>query len=146
MIQLYLLSIVLNGLAGFLLVSGDAIEGGSTASGGSRFSLSSGGLRLVLGILTAITGILKLLLPVHPEGSKPIYVLGDLLPALAGIGAGFILIFGFYRKSPAGSDSTDTEGKIDRIGDTLLQNKKIAGITLLAISVLHFIFANALFL
>jgi len=144
--QLYLLSIVLNGLAGFLLVSGDAIEGGSTAGGGSRFSLSSGGLRLVIGILTAITGILKFLLPAHPDGSKPIYILGDLLPALAGIGAGFILIFGFYRSSPAGSDITDSEGKIDRLGDTLLQNKKAAGIALLLISILHFIFADALFL
>ena len=139
MIQLYLLSIVLNGLTGFLLVFGDAIEGDSTASG-SRFSLSSGGLRLVLGILTAITGILKLLSPIMNK----IPILGDLLPALAGITAGFILIFGFYRENSAGKD--DTEGKLDRIGDAFLHYRRAAGIAILVITVLHFLFPTALFL
>jgi hypothetical protein len=138
MIQFYLLSIVLNGLIGFLLVFGDVIEGNSTANGFKLF-LSSWGLRLFLGILAAITGIMKLLSPVL--NGMPI--LGDIFPALAGLTAGFILIFGFYRENSAKSE---TEGTLDRIGDAFLQYKKVLGVVLIIIAVLHFLFPTALLL
>jgi len=137
MVQLYFLSIILNGFAGLLLVVGDKLESDSTAKG-IRLFLSSGGFRLVIGIIAAITGILKFLLPM----ARPL-ILGDMLPAVAGIAAGFILIFSFYRENSA---KHDDEGKLDRVGDTLLQYKKIAGIFLLAVAVLHFLFPTALFL
>jgi flagellar motor component MotA len=138
MVQLYFLSIILNTLAGFLLVFGDVIEGDS-ATKSIRLFLSSGGLRLALGILATITGILKFLSPINNKTP----ILGDMLPALAGIAAGFIFIFGFYREysSKSGDDSN-----LDRIGDALLQYKKAAGILLLAVAVLHFLFPTALFL
>jgi len=135
--QLYFLSIILNGLVGFLLVFGEITEGTSTAKGVKLFFSSWGG-RLVLGIAAAIIGVLKLLLP-----KKGPSILGDMLPALAGIAAGFILIFGFYRENSAKSDD---EGTLDRVGDTLLHYKKIAGIVLLAVAALHFLFPTALFL
>jgi len=133
MVQLYLLSIILNGLIGFFFVFEDAMESNST---GKSFR-SSWGFRFVLGILAAITGVLKILSPMKTA------ILGDLLPALAGIIAGYILIFGFYREN---STKTGAEGKFDRIGDTFLSNKKIVGIALLIISLLHFLFPTALFL
>jgi len=139
MVQLYLLSIVLNGLIGFLLVFGDVIEGSPTANGFKSF-LSSWGFRLVLGILAAITGVLKFLSPIMNK----MPILGDMLPALAGLAAGFILIFGFYRENSA--QNSDTEGKLDRIGDAFLHYKKIIGIALLVIAALHFLFPTALFL
>jgi len=139
MIQLYLLSIVLNGLSGFILLFGEAIEGDSTANS-SKFSISSWGFRLILGILTGITGILKLLSPVMNK----MPILGDMLPGLAGIGAGFILIFGFYRENSTRNE--EAEGRLDRIGDTFLHYKKVAGITLLIVAALHFMFPTALFL
>ncbi|MDR2922506.1 MAG: hypothetical protein LBU85_04075 [Treponema sp.] len=139
MVQLYLLSIVLNGFTGFLLVFGDMIEGGSTANGFKLF-LSSWGFRLVLGVLAAITGVLKFLSPIMNK----MPILGDMLPALAGIAAGFILIFGFYRENSAKSD--DSGGLLDRIGDTFLQYKKVVGVLLLIIAALHFLFPTALFL
>jgi flagellar motor component MotA len=135
--QLYLLSINFNGLIGFLLVFGEITEGTSTAKGFKLFFSSWGG-RLVLGIIAAITGILKLLLPM-----KGPPILGDMLPALAGIVAGFILIFGFYRENSA---KHDNPGSLDRVGDALLHYKKIVGIVLLAVALLHFLFPNALFL
>jgi hypothetical protein len=138
MVQLYFLSIILNGLAGLLLVFGDTIESDSTAKGIRAF-FSSGGFRLVLGILAGITGILKLLSPINNR----IPILGDLLPALAGIAAGFILIFGFYRENSVKSDNA---GNLDRVGDMFLHYKKIAGIALLAVAALHFLFPTALFL
>jgi hypothetical protein len=139
MIQLYLLSIILNGLIGFLLVLGDTLEGASPEKGFKMF-LSSWGFRLVLGILAAITGVLKFLSPIN--NTTPI--LGDMLPALAGLAAGFTLIFGFYRENSAKSGAAD--GKLDRVGDTFLQNRKVVGISLLVIAVLHFLFPTALFL
>ena len=139
MIQLYLLSIILNGLIGFLLILGDTIEVASQEKGFKLF-LSSWGFRLVLGILAAITGILKFLSPI----SNTTPILGDMLPALAGLAAGFTLVFGFYRENSTKSDSAG--GTLDRIGDTFLQYRKVLGISLLVISVLHFLFPTALFL
>ena len=136
MVQLYFLSIVLNGLTGLLLIFGDAIEGDTSAKGIKTF-LSSAGFRLVLGIAAAVTGILKFLSPVKT------LIFGDMLPALAGLAAGFILIFGFYRNSSAKSGD---EGNLDRVGDMFLHYKKIAGILLLAVAALHFLFPEALFL
>jgi len=138
MVQLYFLSIILNALAGFLLVFGDVIEGDSAAKG-IRLFVSSGGFCLALGILAAITGILKFLSPINNKTP----ILGDMLPALAGITAGFILIFGFYRENSAKSGD---ESNLDRIGDALLHYKKAAGIVLLAVAALHFLFPTALFL
>ena len=138
MIQLYLLSVVFNGLIGFLLVFGDAEEDGSI-EGSMKFSLSSGSLRLIIGILATITGALKLFSPVQ----NTVYILGDLLPALACIAAGFILIFGFYRDH---SSKIDKEGHLDRIGDVFLRYKKSVGTALMVIAALHFLFPTALFL
>jgi len=135
MVQLYFLSIIFNAMAGLLFLFGDVIEGDSTTKG-IRLFISSG-FRLVLGILTAITGILKILSPFKT------LILGDIIPALAGIGAGFILIFGFYREN---SVKSDNEGDLDRIGDMFLHYKKIAGILLLVVAALHFLFPSALFL
>jgi hypothetical protein len=140
MVQLYFLSIILNVLTGFLLVFGDTIEGDSTAKSIRTF-ISTGGIRLVLGILAAITGVLKLLSPMFIGTKIPIFE--DMLPALAGIAAGFILIFGFYREN---SVKNNNEGNLDRVGDMFLHNKKVVGIVLLAVAVLHFLFPTALFL
>jgi hypothetical protein len=143
MIQLYLLAIILNGLIGFLFVLGDTVQDASTEKGFKNF-FSSWGFRLVLGILAAITGVLKLLLPMPNSEKTAIPILGDMLPALAGIVAGFILIFGFYRENS--TKSANVNGKLDLIGDTLLQYRKAVGISLLVIAVLHFLFPYALFL
>jgi len=142
MVQLYLLSIILNGLTGFLLIFGDPDKDESAsapASNGFKSFLSSWGFRLVVGILAAITGVLKFLSPINNKTP----ILGDMLPALGGLTAGFILIFGFYREN---STRSDTGGKLDQIGDTFLQYRKIAGVSLLVIAALHFLFPTALFL
>ena len=138
MIQLYLLSIVFNGLTGFLLMMGELGET-STIESNIKFSPFGGGFRLILGILTTLTGMLKLLSPV-----EKMPILGDFFPAMAGIAAGFILIFSFYREHS--TKVVDKDGKLDRIGDFLLQYKKMVGISLLVISGLHFLFPQAFLL
>ena len=132
-LPIYFLSIVLNGLVGFLFIFGDSQENGSSKVN-AKFSFGSDGFRLLLGILAMVVGILKLLLPVK------VFFLGDLLPALAGIVAGFVIIYGFYRER---ASSTADNGSFR---ETLLYHKKVVGIGLLVVAVLHFLFYRALFL
>ena len=135
MIQFYFLSIVLNALAGYLLISGE--EEGVLSFKGS-FSLKDETVKLVVGILTAGTGILKLLSSI--EGDLPI--LGDIVPAAAGFFAGFILIFEHYRNRSTLEETEQTE-KIDRL---LIRNKRIIGVAALIAAALHFIFPRVLLL
>jgi len=135
--QIFFLSIVFNGLTGFLFVFGDMGKDDSAESNG-KFSFVSDGFRLVIGILAGVTGILKLLIPMS---GMPI--LGDLLPAVAGIAAGFMLIFGFYREH---SSDGNAEGSINRFGEVILHYKKPIGVILLVSAALHFILPRAFLL
>ena len=142
MLQLYFLSILCTGLSGYILFTGESeeketIENSANAVG---FSIHNPTFHLILGIVSAATGVLKLLSPT--ENRIPIF--GDLVPALAGIAAGFILVFGTYRRGV--SSSHVEESKLDRLGDSLLRFRKVLGVGLLAIALLHFLFPQALFL
>jgi hypothetical protein len=136
MIQLYFLSVLCNGLSGYILFSGGEEE---SIEKSMRLSVNNPTFHLVLGILSAVIGFLKLLSPF--ENRLPI--LGDLVPALAGIIAGFILVFGMYRR---GTVSPEPEKSLDHIGENLLRIRKPLGIGLLAIALAHFLFPQALFL
>jgi hypothetical protein len=136
--QLYFLSILFNAVAGYLLISSGGRENESIEDG-MKFSPRSGAFRLVLGILTAGTGVLKLLSP-----TVGLPILGDLIPALAGMAAGFMLLFGYYREHS--SIAASAESGLDRMGETMLRYKKAAGILLIAVAALHFLFPQALFL
>jgi TctA family transporter len=92
--------------------------------------------RLVLGILTAVIGILKLLSPV--DGRAP--VVGDLIPALAGLGAGFFVLLGYYRNQ---SSLKDMDSKFT---GTALRNRKAMGFAALGAALLHFLFPQAFLL
>jgi len=138
MIQLYFLSILCNGVAGYLLFSMSEGEDSS-----SRFPINNPTFYLVLGILSAVTGILKLLSPI-PYGVnsvRGVLIFGDLIPAVAGIVAGIVFIFGLYRKEGAQSS-----GELDRIGTSLLALKKPIGMGLMATALIHFVFGQILFL
>ena len=128
MLQLYTLSVVCNLAAGFLLLYGD----------GEKSSSFSGGFRMIVGAVAAGVGLLKLFVPV---GRPPI--LGDLLPAVVGMAAGFALVYGFYRERGSASDSG---GRVDGLGDALLRRKKALGVAGVAVAALHFLFPGALFL
>ncbi|MDR1576317.1 MAG: hypothetical protein LBS37_09970 [Treponema sp.] len=140
MIQLYFLSILCNSLTAYILILDDTGEGASIADS-VQFSFRKGIFPLVLGILCALTGVLKLLSP--SQDSLPI--LGDLVPALAGLLAGFVLIFSYYREH-ASIGASASGGTLDRMGDAFLKYKKGLGFILLASAALHFLFPQALFL
>jgi hypothetical protein len=136
MIQFYFLSILFNLVSGYLLVT-DRTEAEESVENSLKFSVNAGTLKLILGILTALTGILKLLSSV--EGDVP--VAGDLLPALAGMAAGAVLVFSCYREQ----STLETEG-IEQPGEFILKYKKWIGIAAAASALLHFLFPKALFL
>jgi hypothetical protein len=152
MVQLIILSIAFNGFAGFLIIFGD-LGGTNSAEGDKKISFTGDGLGLVVGILAAVIGVIKLFAPARklvdlvgetPEKlPKSIPILGDFLPALAGLAAGYILIYGFYRKHSA---NVNAEEKINTFGDTFLQYKKAVGIVIMIIALLHFFFYGTLFL
>ncbi|MDR2178367.1 MAG: hypothetical protein LBP20_10070 [Treponema sp.] len=136
MIQFYFLSILLNAMAGFILFTNNGGEGADTTESEIRFSLRNETIRLVLGILGAVTGLLKLLSPV--QGDIP--VVGDLVPAVAGLVTGFILLFDYYH-----GRSFFEEGD-SRMTQIITVNRKWIGFAAMIIAALHFIFPRVLLL
>jgi hypothetical protein len=136
MIQIYFFSILFNGAAGFLLFSDTEDTKETDILKIDEFSfLRSPTVRITLGILASITGILKILAP--SPGNIP--VLGDILPALAGIFSGFILLFEFFTRSSSGASVPSSL-------QTVLRMKKRIGIGVMIIAALHLIFPGALLL
>ena len=141
MIQLYFLSILCNGLAGFVLFTGSDNLNDNYAETAPGIHLNTPTMHLILGILSAITAILKLLSPIPLASSHGIIILGDFIPALAGLAAGLMLIFGIYRQ-----DMSSKAGELDRLGVSLLAFRKPIGIGLFAAAAIHFLFPQILFL
>jgi hypothetical protein len=130
MIQIYFLSIFLNVLAGYVLVIGGEEEKADLGTK-FRFSINNETFRLILGALTVITGLLKLLSPV--QGDVP--VVGDLFSVFAGLAAGLILVFDFYR-----SRSSLVPEQLEKVGNFLLKSRKWIGFAVIAVAILHFMF------
>lgn len=143
MIQLYFLSILCNGITGYLLLSGK--EGEIEPP---QLPINTPTFYLVLGILSSITGILKLLSPI-PSGIdavRGVLIFGDLIPAAAGIASGIVLLFGLYRRGGGENSADENTGSLDRIGTSLLALRRPLGLALLGVALLHFIFGEILFL
>jgi len=135
MLQFYFLSIVLNALAGIILLSGE--EDGVLEFKGN-FSLKDETLKLIVGVLSLVTGLLKILSPL--EGDVPI--VGDLIPALVGLFAGAVLVFEYYRNRT----TLDVSEHTDNINRILVNNKRIIGVLALIAALLHFLFPKVLLL
>jgi uncharacterized membrane-anchored protein len=97
-------------------------------------------LRLILGIVSIITGLFKLLSVV--QGDVP--VIGDLIPALSGFASGSALVFEYYRARsslPQTSMDAPVPTTMERI---FVMHKKQIGFLALGTAVLHFLFPQAL--
>ncbi|MDR3333498.1 MAG: hypothetical protein LBT13_01230 [Treponema sp.] len=130
MVQIYFMSILFNGVAAYILIR----DPGKPERQGAFYNDTN---RLVIGVLTLVTGLLKLLSTV--QGDVP--VLGDIFPASAGLAAGFMLIFEYYRKKS--TMDSETARKIEGF---LNFNKKWIGFLVLGSAALHFLFPQALLL
>ncbi len=174
MLQFYFLSILLNVIAGLILIyatdftskntvlpenekndfenSSDSIEDSdkNTESDDSvfdkkiSFAINSKGtffddmtFRLVIAILSGLVGILKLLSTIQND----VPVIGDLIPAIAGLAACFALLVEYYIQK------STTEVKLPSVLNTVFINgRKYLGIFCIIAGVLHFIFPRVLFL
>ncbi len=136
MIQFYALSVFLTILAGYALVSRDAPSRG-TATDGIRSFLSDRIVRLILGIMSTSVGFFKLLAVMRGD----IPVVGDLLPAAAGMASGFTLLLEFYR------DSSEVKSElVARLEGLLLDRSRIIGVAAMVTGFVHFLFAQVIFL
>jgi TctA family transporter len=137
MMQLYFLSITLNILAGTALCA-DYFATRlrwfaplGPLAGGKRFST-------VVGALAAVAGFLKLLVRSAPND---VPVVGDLLPALAGLAMGASLLVQVLR------EKSDLPGEaISKVEKAALAYRVPLGLAGLAVAVLHFLLPGALFL
>ncbi|MCR4734241.1 MAG: hypothetical protein K5829_04435 [Treponema sp.] len=93
--------------------------------------------RLVLGILTGLTGILKFVSVIKTD----IPVIGDLLPAVIGIAGSFCLLLEYYLKTAT------IEVKLPEfLNNVFIKNSNVIGFLSIVIAVIHFIFPTVLFL
>lgn len=167
MLQFYFLSVLLNIVSGLIFLypsknSDDALssenpddnlfsdsmdsddENSSSDSSKEKKSrnleipfLEEPSFRLVLGILMLLTGLMKLLSPIQYD----VPVVGDLVPAVAGLAGGFSILLEWYRnKSVVGLNLPEI---IDRI---FVDGRKYLGIFCIAAGVIHFVFPRVLFL
>ena len=132
MLPVYSLSILLNGLAGFILIFGKE----EAETGALALSFNNETIRLIIGVLAFVTGILKILSPM-----KSILVVGDLFPALAGLAGGFILAFEFYIRR-----KTVHSLPAEQIGELIRKYRKITGLSCITAAALHLFFYPIIFL
>jgi hypothetical protein len=134
MLQFYFLSIFANILAGLTLTSEYFAEK-FKAFLPFKELFSKKNVKTTIGIAAFVVGFLKLLLPVQTV------VVGDLLPALAGLAMGAGLILGILRERANVSAET-----VDNLEKTVMTYRVPLGISGLVISALHFLLPRALFL
>jgi len=136
MAQFYLLS-VLTLIVGGALAASDFLG----AKIGSLSVLSDLAERrtfmLTVGILTAVVGIVKLFLRA-PADTVP--VAGDLLPAIAGIATGGIIVLGQTRSVETGEEFSSPPAR------SLVDYRNPIGLAGVLTGLAHFLFAGAVIL
>ena len=168
MLQFYFLSILLNLITGLILVyatnfmaekstavsvaddddstdeSDESAEESSEDAPKSAKSIFANPLffddstfRLVIAILSALVGLMKLLSTV--QGDMPL--IGDLIPAVAGIAGAFALLIEYY------SQKSDVSFNLPAfLTSIFVGGRKYLGIFCILAGFLHFIFPRVLFL
>jgi hypothetical protein len=123
MLQLYFLIIFCDAVSGIALLG--------AARGGTPFL--SGKNRFALGIVTVLVALLTLVSPVESD----IPVLGDLFPALAGLAAGFTLLYDSL------SPERGTEAPASVIAVLVSANRGRLGFLSITAAALHFLLPAA---
>ena len=144
MAQFYFLSVLLNILAGLILIFGKNLaeplaegeDDGESAITIGSFTLDNSGFRLIVGILCVFVALMKILSVF--KGDVP--VVGDLLPVLAGLISGASILLEYYIASS--EDEPLSETPIAK----LLEWRKYIGIGCIAVAILHFVFPQIIFL
>ena len=130
MIQIYFLSILTNVLGGLILSAEHYSERYPGFAAVRDFFSGKPGLRVTIGVVSFITGFLKLL--TVTKGDVP--VVGDLLPALSGLILGLGLLFERYKEK-----TTVPSKAIEKADNLLLRHKSIYGSVGIIVALLHFL-------
>jgi hypothetical protein len=138
MLQFYFLSVLANVVAGFTLTS-DYLADKFKAFLPFRDLLAKGNVRTTVGIFAFVVGFLKLL--IRPAPPADVLVVGDLLPALAGLAMGTALLLSMVKER--GSVSAEKVGDLEK---TVMTYRIPLGLAGLVIGALHFLIPGALFL
>lgn len=158
MAQFYFLSVLMNILAGLVLVFGinlvsqkydfDSLEEDSeddfNESAHAKvkktfgdLGLDSPSFRMVIGILCVFVALMKLLSVFRND----VPVVGDLLPAIAGFAGGISILLEYY------ISSTNSEIEInENIQKVFIDSRKGIGYFCFVIALIHFVFPQVLFL
>ncbi len=131
MFQLYLLTVLTNVLAGMALAGGFLSERFERFSEYTNF-MENRIYRLVLGGLSILIGIINLFSTYDGNAA----VIGNLLPSLAGIATGVLLIAEFFSagESDEPNKATEIAGKVGTFSGPYLT---IVGVASVVIGILH---------
>lgn len=124
--QFYFLSVLFNLLVGLSL----------TFSGVKFDALFPGKekvFKMVVGIATVFTGVMKFVFVVQPDW----VILGDFLPAIAGIVGGVCYIIDSYSQINENASSITMNSFFEKL---FVKGKKYIGVACIAVAVVHFIF------
>ncbi len=152
MVQFYCLSVVMNIFAGLILVYGIDLtqQGTSIVKSGTEDSLDEApkrskefkglenrSVRFLIGIISLLVGFAKLF---STYGS--IVILGDLLPACAGLMGGASILLEFYTVT-----TSDTDFELnDRLRVLFIDSRKYIGVLCFVTALLHFILPKVIIL
>ena len=131
MFQLYLLTVLTTVLAGLALATGFLSDRFERFSDYTDF-MGNSVYRIILGAVSILIGIINL----FPSYTGDIAILGDLLPSLAGIVTG-ILLLSEYFSSRKGEDDSKTVGLADKVEKISGPYLTIVGIASVIIGILH---------
>ena len=135
MLQFFFLSVLLNILGGAVLAS-EFLETKFSFFGRVTEAFKErANAKLVIGILSVIVGIFKILSVVQGD----VKIVGDLLPALSGLLIGLGLMAEYYRTRTDVQTETGINTMLDKYGH-------IFGSIAILIGILHFLFPRVLFL
>lgn len=148
MMQMYFLSIVMNVFAGLILISKkqsneivDKSEKRSLVEDMNKSITESKlfqnkSVNLMVGILTFAVGVIKFFC----VAKGGIIILGDLLPAVTGITAGFAILLNYYLSTAV------TETNLPPILKLIfVDNIYLVGIASCGVALLHFIMPGVIF-
>jgi hypothetical protein len=135
--QFYLLSVVANIVAG-LTLAGDWLSQKVSFLASFNTLRENRTAQTVLAIVTAVVGVVKLIV-LSPGEHVP--VVGDILPALAGVALGAIMLIEVHRLRVEGRSEP-----LERLSKTVLTYRVPVGIAGAVIGFLHFLVPGAVIL
>lgn len=146
MAQFYFLSVLLNILAGLILIYGKNLVGLKSSDNDSEsaqkisfggLNFDSPGFRLVVGVLCVFVAVMKILSVFRND----IPVIGDLFPVVAGFLSGASILLEYYIFTSSESDSVPPA-----VYKVFIESRKYIGIICIVAGIFHFVFPQVMLL